>query len=131
MQDTKASNTQGPTAVSGASSAKGSVWHGRVRWGVCALLFAAVVLSYVDRLVLGVLKPELALRYSWTNSGYGDITGYFQICYGLGFLGFGWLIDKLGARIGYLLAMGIWTFGHFLQMLPTSTTGCWHVYRWR
>jgi MFS transporter, ACS family, hexuronate transporter len=97
--------------------------RGRVRWTICALLFAAVVLSYIDRLVLGVLKPQLQDLYGWTNTGYGDITGYFQIFYGLGFLAFGWLIDRYGARIGYLVAMGSWTIGHFAQILVTSTTG--------
>lgn len=97
--------------------------RGRVRWIICGLLFAAVVLSYIDRLVLGVLKPQLAALYGWTNQGYGDVTGYFQVVYGLGFLGFGWLIDRYGARMGYLLAMGTWTIGHFAQTLVTSTTG--------
>lgn len=97
--------------------------RGRIRWAICALLFAAVVLSYIDRLVLGVLKPQLTALYGWTNSGYGDITGYFQICYGIGFLAFGWLIDRIGPRVGYLLAMALWTLGHFAQVLVTSTAG--------
>ncbi|MGQ3231180.1 MAG: MFS transporter, partial [Blastomonas fulva] len=97
--------------------------RGRIRWVICALLFAAVVLSYIDRLVLGVLKPQLETLYGWTNSGYGDISGYFQVCYGIGFLAFGWLIDRIGPRAGYLLAMGLWTIGHFAQVLVTSTTG--------
>lgn len=97
--------------------------RGRIRWTICALLFAAVVLSYIDRLVLGVLKPQLTDLYGWTNTGYGDITGYFQVFYGFGFLAFGWLIDRFGARFGYLLAMGSWTLGHFAQVLVTSTTG--------
>lgn len=97
--------------------------RGRVRWLICALLFAAVVLSYVDRLVLGVLKPHLSALYGWSNSGYGNIAGYFQIFYGLGFLIFGWLIDRCGPRIGYLAAMGMWTVGHFAQVLVTTTSG--------
>lgn len=97
--------------------------RGRIRWVICALLFAAVVLSYIDRLVLGVLKPQLATTYGWTNTGYGDVTGYFQVCYGFGFLAFGWLIDRIGPRLGYLIAMGSWTIGHFAQVLVTSTTG--------
>jgi len=97
--------------------------RGRIRWVICALLFAAVVLSYIDRLVLGVLKPQLSTTYGWTNTGYGDVTGYFQVCYGFGFLAFGWLIDRIGPRLGYLIAMGTWTIGHFAQVLVTSTTG--------
>lgn len=96
---------------------------GRVRWFICGLLFLAVVLSYIDRLVLGVLKPQLETLYGWTNTGYGDVTGYFQVFYGIGFLAFGWLIDRIGPRMGYLLAMGSWTVGHFAQTLVTSTTG--------
>ena len=97
--------------------------RGRVRWLICGLLFAAVVLSYIDRLVLGVLKPHLSALYGWSNTGYGSIAGYFQICYGLGFLIFGWLIDRYGPRVGYLAAMGMWTLGHFAQTLVTSTLG--------
>ncbi len=97
--------------------------RGRIRWVICGLLFAAVVLSYIDRLVLGVLKPQLSGLYGWTNGGYGDITGYFQVCYGLGFLGFGWLIDRIGPRLGYMIAVASWTLGHFAQVLVTSTTG--------
>lgn len=93
-----------------------------IRWRICTLLFFAVVLSYIDRLVLGVLKPHLTGLYGWTNSGYGDITGYFQVCYGIGFLYFGWLLDRIGPRVGYLLSMGVWTLGHFAQALVTSTT---------
>ena len=97
--------------------------RGRVRWVICGLLFAAVVLSYIDRLVLGVLKPQLTDLYGWTNSGYADISGYFQVFYGIGFLAFGWLIDRTGPKIGYMLAMAIWTFGHVAQIFVTSTTG--------
>ncbi|GAA0448352.1 MULTISPECIES: MFS transporter [Bacteria] len=97
--------------------------RGRIRWVICGLLFTAVVLSYIDRLVLGVLKPQLQGLYGWTNSGYADITGYFQVFYGVGFLLFGWLIDRVGPRWGYLLAMGSWTVGHFAQTLVTSTAG--------
>ncbi len=111
--------TQGPGAATDAPPRP----RGRIRWVICGLLFAAVVLSYIDRLVLGVLKPQLTAMYGWTNAGYGDVTGYFQVCYGFGFLAFGWLIDRIGARAGYLLAMATWTVGHFAQVLVTSTTG--------
>ena len=48
---------------------------GKVRWIVCGLLFAAVVLSYIDRLVLPTLKPDLQARYGWSESGYADLVG--------------------------------------------------------
>ncbi|MBO9576067.1 MAG: MFS transporter [Sphingobium sp.] len=94
---------------------------GKVRWIICALLFLAVVLSYIDRLVIGVLKPSLSAEYGWTETGYANMTLVFQAFYGIGFLFFGRLIDKIGARWGYLLAMGIWTVSHMAHALVTST----------
>lgn len=96
---------------------------GRVRWTICALLFAAVVLSYVDRLVLAVLKPELAARYGWTDTGYADLAFWFQAAYGLSYLMAGRLVDRLGARVGYALAVGVWTVGHVLHTAFTGTAG--------
>jgi ACS family hexuronate transporter-like MFS transporter len=96
---------------------------GKIRWIVCALLFFAVVLSYIDRLVLSVLKPTLQAQYGWTESGYADIVFWFQAAYGIGFLLFGRLIDRVGAKIGYLLAMGVWTAAHMAHVLVTSTLG--------
>ena len=96
---------------------------GRVRWIICALIFAAVVLSYIDRLVLSVLKPTLQAEYGWTETGYADVAFWFQAAYGVGFLFFGRLIDRVGAKIGYIVAMSVWTLGHFAQTLVTSTAG--------
>ena len=56
---------------------------GNTRWIVCALLFFAVVLSYIDRLVISVLKPDLSARYGWTETGYADLALYFKHVYGL------------------------------------------------
>ena len=95
----------------------------RIRWGICALLFFAVVLSYIDRLVLSVLKPTLQADYGWTETGYGNVVFWFQAAYGLGFLFFGRLIDRLGAKIGYLVAMGVWTVAHMAHALVSSTAG--------
>ena len=61
---------------------------GKVRWIVCALLFFAVVLSYVDRLVLPTLKPDLQARYDWSESGYADLAIWFQAGYGISYVFF-------------------------------------------
>ncbi len=97
--------------------------HGKVRWVICGLIFAAVVLSYVDRLVLSVLKPTLQHLYDWSEQGYGDVVFWFQAAYGIAFLVFGRLIDRIGAKAGYLLAMGIWTAAHMAHALVSSTLG--------
>lgn len=96
---------------------------GRIRWIVCALIFTAVVLSYIDRLVLSVLKPSLQQEYGWTEPGYADVAFWFQAAYGIGYLLFGRFIDKVGAKVGYAVAVGVWTLGHFAQTLVTSTMG--------
>ncbi|GAB7555038.1 MFS transporter [Novosphingobium sp. 11B] len=114
------STMQAVTAVETQAPAKPA---GRVRWIVCALLFAAVVLSYVDRLVLPTLKPELQARYGWSESGYADLAIWFQAGYGIAYVFFGRLIDRIGARAGYALAVALWTFGHIAHVLFTSTSG--------
>src|SRR3569623_299823 len=96
---------------------------GRVRWIICGLLFLACVHSYVDRLVLSVLKPTLQQLYGWSETGYGDVVFWFQAAYGIGFLFFGRLIDRIGAKAGYSLAMLVWTAAHMAHALVTSTRG--------
>ncbi len=96
---------------------------GRVRWIVCGLLFAAVVLSYVDRLVLPTLKPDLEARYGWSETGYANLAIWFQAAYGIAYVAFGQIIDRLGARAGYALAVALWTVGHILHIAFTSTAG--------
>lgn len=81
---------------------------GRYRWRVCALLFAATTLSYLDRQVLGVLAPFLQTRLGWTDLDYGYIVAAFQVAYAVGLVGTGTLIDRFGTRIGYALALGVW-----------------------
>jgi MFS transporter, ACS family, hexuronate transporter len=96
---------------------------GRWRWLICALLFSAVVLSYIDRQVLSVLKPTLAARYGWSESGYGDVVFWFQAAYGIGYIAFGRLVDRFGARLGYTVAVALWTLGHLAHVFVTSTRG--------
>jgi MFS transporter, ACS family, aldohexuronate transporter len=108
-------------AKSAIDSAAGKA--GRVRWIVCALLFAAVVLSYVDRQVLSILKPYLQHRYDWTEEGYADVALWFQAIYGVGYVIFGRIVDRIGARMGYTLAVGLWTLGQIAQGFVSSTFG--------
>ncbi|MEN2787260.1 MFS transporter [Sphingomonas qilianensis] len=97
--------------------------RGRVRWIVCALLFAAVALSYIDRLVLPTLKPELQARYQWSEQGYADLAIAFQAAYGIAYVVFGRLVDRVGAKIGYTIAVTLWTIGHVAHALFTSAGG--------
>jgi ACS family hexuronate transporter-like MFS transporter len=90
---------------------------GRVRWTVCAMLFAATSINYMDRQVIAILKPTLEHSIGMTEISYGYIVDAFQIAYAIGLLAAGRLIDKLGTRIGYMLVMATWSLsamGHAL-----------------
>ncbi len=90
---------------------------GRVRWGICALLFFATTINYVDRSVLGILAPTLRTEIGWTDGQYGEISAAFTLAYAIGFLFAGWFIDRFGTRIGYALYLIVWSLaaaGHAL-----------------
>ncbi len=90
---------------------------GRVRWTICAMLFVATSINYMDRQVIAILKPTLQHSIGLTEVSYGYIVDAFQIAYALGLLAAGRLVDKLGTRIGYMLVMGVWSLsamGHAL-----------------
>jgi MFS transporter, ACS family, aldohexuronate transporter len=96
---------------------------GGKRWIVVALLFAAVALSYIDRQVLSVLKPTLQGEYRWSETGYGNVVFWFQAAYGIGYIVFGRIVDRIGARLGYALAVTLWTVGQVAHALVTTTFG--------
>src|SRR5215207_1577170 len=83
---------------------------GRVRWGICALLFFATTINYIDRQMISVLKPTLQDEYGWNETTYANIVFSFQLAYAIGYVVFGRLMDKLGARFGYSLAAAIWAW---------------------
>ena len=90
---------------------------GRVRWTVCAMLFAATTINYMDRQVLGLLKPTLQATIGMTEVNYGTIVGLFTLFYALGLLLAGRFVDKVGTRIGYMVIMAVWSLsamGHSL-----------------
>ena len=93
---------------------------GRYRWGIVGLLFFATTVNYVDRTMLGLLKPELAGELGWSEADYGAIVTAFQAAYALGYLAMGWLIDRFGPRIGYSIAIAIWTVGHVAHGFSAS-----------
>jgi ACS family hexuronate transporter-like MFS transporter len=95
------------TSLSG--SRNGSVFAGNLRWVICALLFFGVTKNYMDRQVLGVLKGTLQHEFGWNEIDYGNIVFAFQAAYALGMILVGRLIDRLGTRIGYAVAMVFWS----------------------
>jgi MFS transporter, ACS family, hexuronate transporter len=80
-----------------------------VRWLICGLLFFAATVNYMDRQVIGLLKPTLQVQLGWTDIGYGNIIFAFTMAYGIGSLVVGKLIDRLGTRTGFALAVLFWS----------------------
>ena len=82
---------------------------GRFRWVICALLFFAATINYIDRQVIGILKPTLQKEFGWSEVDYAAIVFSFQLAYAIGLLLAGRLIDRLGARLGFSLAIVVWS----------------------
>lgn len=96
---------------------------GKYRWTVCGLVFFATTVNYLDRAVISILKSPLTAQFHWTETDYANIVIAFQVCYAIGFLGAGRLIDKLGSRIGYALATFLWSLAAIAHGFVTSTYG--------
>lgn len=79
------------------------------RWMICALLFLATMINYMDRQAIALLKPLLAEQFKWNQIDYANIVFSFQLAYAVGYLLAGRLIDRIGVKIGLLLAMGGWS----------------------
>ena len=82
---------------------------GYFRWVICGLLFLAATLNYIDRQVIGILKPTLQQEFGWSEMDYADIVFAFQVAYAIGLLFAGRLMDRLGTRLGFALAIVIWS----------------------
>ena len=89
---------------------------GNYRWTVVALLFFATTINYIDRQVLGMLKPVIADEINLTEAAYGYIVSAFQAAYAIGLLVVGRLIDRFGTRLSYAVAIALW-----------SIAGCFHA----
>ena len=96
---------------------------GAFRWTICALLFFATTVNYADRQILGILAPTLQKEIGWSEAQYGLIVTAFQGAYALGLLGIGRLIDRVGTRLGYSLALGWWSVAAMLHALAASAFG--------
>jgi ACS family hexuronate transporter-like MFS transporter len=81
----------------------------RYRWYVCGLLFFASAINYIDRQVISLLKPDLQVQFGWTDRDYGWIVIAFQLAYAIGFTGAGRVMDRLGVRRGFSIAIIIWS----------------------
>ena len=102
---------------------KDKIKIGNHRWTICALLFFATTINYLDRNILGILAPTLTKEIGWTPIEYGYITTVFQAAYALGLAFFGWFIDKYGTKIGYSLSIIGWSIAAMAHALATTVFG--------
>ena len=96
---------------------------GRYRWLVCALLFFATTVNYMDRQILSLLKPILDTELKWTNAQFGLVNSAFQLAYAVGLLSFGALIDRVGTKIGYAVSIAAWSLAAMSHALVGSVNG--------
>lgn len=91
------------------------------RWRIVILLFFATTINYIDRQVIGILKPYIAGDLGWSESSYGYIVTTFQVAYALGLLTTGRFLDKYGTRLGYTIAMVVWSIAGIFHAAARST----------
>jgi ACS family hexuronate transporter-like MFS transporter len=100
-----------------------SLKPGNYRWFVCGLLFFATTINYIDRQIIGLLKPTLEAEFHWTQVDYSYIVMAFTSMYALGYVLFGSVIDKVGSRIGYGISVFVWSIAAVLHAFVKSTLG--------
>lgn len=96
---------------------------GNYRWTICALLFFATTINYVDRQVLGILAPYLQKSLGWSEVEYGDIMAAFQAAYAIGLVASGWVIDRVGTRRGLAGALVFWSVAAMAHALAFTARG--------
>jgi ACS family hexuronate transporter-like MFS transporter len=99
---------------------------GKYRWTICSLVFFATTINYLDRQVISLLKADyLEKQFHWSESDYANIVVVFQIAYSIGMVIAGWFIDKVGTKIGYAVALAIWSLAAigyaFAASAPNTT----------
>lgn len=93
------------------------------RWTIVALAFTAIMLNYVDRQVIALLKPMLQTEFSWSDRDYSHMAAAFQFCAAVSFLGTGWFIDRIGLRRGFAIGVAAWSLAGMAHAFVTTVGG--------
>src|SRR5262245_50496269 len=116
--------TQTPAATerlrAGVAASSVGATRGNFRWVICALLFLAATVNYIDRQVIGILKPTLQAEFGWSEIDYSDIVFAFQLAYAVGLLIAGRVVDRLGARVGFAVFLIIWSLAAIAHAEATT-----------
>jgi ACS family hexuronate transporter-like MFS transporter len=104
-----------------ATAARVKVGH--YRWTICALLFFATTINYIDRQILGILAPTLQTEIGWNEQQYGAIVSWFTLAYAVGFLFVGRMLDKIGTRRGFASAIVVWSVAAMAHAFARTAVG--------
>src|SRR5215203_7048604 len=96
---------------------------GNYRWFIVVLLFFATSINYLDRQIIGLLKPVLQKEFNWTETDFANIVIAFTAAYAIGLLLSGRLIDKIGTKLGYTIMVIIWSIAGMLHAIARSAFG--------
>ena len=99
------------------------MFKGNYRWVVCALLFFATTINYIDRQILSLVKEFLDAQFGWSKADFGLVNALFQAAYALGLLFFGWFVDRFGVKAGYTLSMLGWSLAAMAHALVSRLPG--------
>ena len=97
--------------------------RGHIRWVICGLLFFATTINYIDRQIIGILKPTLSQELGWNETNYADIVFAFQLAYAVGYAVGGRFMDLVGVRFGYATAVMLWSLAAMGHGLMRSVGG--------
>lgn len=96
---------------------------GAARWIIVAMVFVAIMLNYVDRQILALLKPTLEAQFRWSDQDYANMGTAFQVATAFAFLGTGWFLDRVGLRLGFALGVLIWSLAGMAHAFATTVAG--------
>ncbi len=95
----------------------------RARWVIVALIFVAIMLNYVDRQILALLKPTLEAQFRWSDQDYANMGTASQVATAVAFLGTGWFIDRVGLRRGFASGVAVWSLAAMAHALVATVGG--------
>lgn len=93
------------------------------RWIILALLVSATTINYLDRQILGLLKPTLEIEFSWSETDFAFLVMAFTGAYAVGLISWGWFIDRIGTKPGYIISVAAWSIMGMLHAAARSVTG--------
>ncbi|OYY64578.1 MFS transporter [Sphingomonas sp. 28-62-11] len=96
---------------------------GASRWVIVAMVFFAIMLNYVDRQILALLKPTLEAEFKWSDDDYANMVSAFQLSAAFALLGTGWFIDRVGLRIGFALGVAVWSIAGMAHAFASGVVG--------